>query len=470
MKRWFRRLARIVFFGIAASFILFAAGRIVGPPAAQREALALMQPSAMPGGISGVAALHLLAWPVPPQEMEALMAEELQALRNQVAAGTFDPSATSLAEQRHGPVQLIHPEVLPLCYPWESGCLDHIRARRDDYAVELARTAPLMQRAESLLRADHLFVPPQNLHESMLIPRNGGPAEYRMQQALDFVDGRTDQALAALCGDVGAWRRLAARTNHLRTSMALTQHVQGQARLFADMLAEMPPGTALPNTCDAAFAAPEAAELSMCEVSRAESHIGMRMLDVGPGSSLLDRILLWFAIDQDGTAARIAFLNANACRDRVADALTRDEPARLMLPELSAWRFECVGNAVGCLITSSDGDEESSFGQYIHRRQDLAAHLRLADTLRRLHLAGADTRPFDVRLRDADVSAASSPRRVMLGDAGDTLDIPLYRKARGAVLQMPLAMHLRNASSAASPVANATDDAWAQSAGAHSAK
>ena len=460
-KSWLGHGVAVMLALVVIAAVLFGIARWRVPTQVQREALARMQLPPDPAN-NGYAAFRYLAYAVPDGAHDALMQEEAAAVRAWLATRAPDetqpPTTLDIAAQRYGP-RNDRPATPANCDLHKGGCLDTVRADRAGYAQRLADEAGQIARIEALQAYDAIAVPTDMFDlfavTSLLHP-GSSPGILVTERAFDFAEGRTDAAMGALCTDVTTWRRLGTHTNNLVASMIATSTVSAHARLFGDMLAELPPDHALPGACDTAFAPPTAAELSMCNAMRGEFAYGRMLSDLFlPPSGGLDDALGWFTFDREATDALLAQQFEAVCLPEADLANTRDEPAALPAPPQPS-SFDCLGNAAGCILAAIGSP---SLDTYLQRRQDLGAALRLADTARRLHLAHPDPRPLAERIRDADAAWSHSPRALRITADGSALELPLYAPGRGDAIRMPLASVLRDQS-----------PATPQSAGSHSAK
>lgn len=459
MKRWFRRLFALLLLVLLAFAVLFGISRALGPTQAQRDAAARMQDMPTPAN-NGYAALRFLAHPVPSDAVDALLVEESRAIRDWLpsrSAGNVMPP--DIAAMRYGPAA--HTANPPDCSALEPGCLASMRANRDAYAARLRAEADLIDRTEGLARFDALHLPADQFaaYAASSPPLASRLGVLQTKRAFDFVDGRQADAIGALCSDVATLRRFASDANLLIVTMLLDRQIEGQTRLFADMLAEWPEVTPLPATCATAFAPPTGDELSPCRMMQGELAFMSALLDGMPSQDhVAGKAVEWALYDRDATLAIGAEQMAPACGPEIAAAVAGDIPVRWPAPPPRAWRFECIGNVLGCDIA---GVSAAAHEPYVHRRQDIAALLRLADVLQRLHASAPDPRPLMVRVRDADTASATSPRQLRISADGATLELPRYWTGRGDTAGLPIPPPLRD-SPPAPPAA--------QSAGSHSAK
>lgn len=283
MAVWLRRIGIVLLALFVLLAALWSASRLLGPTAEQRRAVATFEAQPAPSGSNAFPALWLLQWDVPEPEQAAVVAEDAERLRALppwgdparteamrdlagVAAGRYEDLAAGLAD---APAS---------CGPREGGCLERVRAERDAHAARLQRSSRLVDRVQAVFDHDH--------YRSLLPAAVDVPAPPlqlmslgQTRHALHFVDGETDAALAGTCRRLGGWRRIAGNADSLLMAMYAVAGIQGGGALLADMLAELPPGHALPPACAAALSPPRPDEMSLCTAMRGEWEFGRSALD-----------------------------------------------------------------------------------------------------------------------------------------------------------------------------------------------
>ena len=115
--------------------------------------------------------------------------------------------------------------------------------------------------------------------------------------------------------------------------------------------------------------------------------------------------------------------------------------------EADLFRFECLGNPVGCVLSSV---ANPSFDHYNGRIQDANARLRLIAMLIRLRGDTGDQRPFKVQLRSAAAEVGGSEREISIGPDGRSLRILNYDALRGEYWEIPLPAYFQTPETAVS--------------------
>ena len=438
MNRWAQGIVGVGLFAVVGVATLYAASSLQGATTGQRAALALMElPDAAPGR-NAFAALWLLPYDVPEGKLDAIVDED----RGRVASGATARGVAyvSVAAERYppSPAQADEP---PLCTHGTTGCLAEVRARTGAYQAWRERNTGLIERAGALSRYGHYR---GGFEPSLAMPM---PPVGRLiptlltDRALSFVEGRTDAALADLCGDVVTWRRLGPNSDSLVVSMLGVALAGDATVLFAEMLAELPVGQPLPPACAIAFAPPAVAELSLCEPLKGEFRFTRNALVRRDGNEgLADNPLF----SRQMTDARNAAQMAQFCSRDADRALRQDRPlpAQRMGDRL---QLDCVRNYAGCILSAVAAP---AYRDYQVRAQDHGAKLRLAGTVAWLHGNRTDTRPLAAQLVSRPAALRSAAREIEIVDGGKALRVAMYGRHPAGHFQLPLAGYASGPASA----------------------
>ncbi len=415
---------------------LVTASRMRAPSEEQAAALALLAAPVPPQGSNAYPALLLMEYDVPEAEVEALARAEAERFnRTTIGSPGFE---LKVPWKRTDTVR-----GEPANCSWsEPGCLEKVRSNRDAFAERLESQQALLQRIANLSRHGH--------YRSLMDPRMDVPfPAFQMlnasttQHALWYVDGNVEEGLAGVCGDVLTWRTLAPNADSLIASMIGVAIIEGSTSLFADMLAPLPADHPLPSVCAAAFAAPVKGELSLCQAMRGEamfSRSAVNFMDVeATKNSPLQRAWQRVVYDQEKTDAMMAPNFAWACTGEVQEQIDLDVPAvhpgRSHQPP--AWRFECAGNAAGCMLADIAAP---AYSDYTLRMQDAGMALRTMGTVLwiRERRAAGDTRTVAELVASQPAALASASRPVEVVDGGTALQVPRFDDRRGKFLKLPL--------------------------------
>lgn len=410
--------------------VLWTVSRLWPQSSEQREAVALMEQEPVQSGRNAFAQMWLLGYEgIDEDSREQLLAEDVARYREARAVLPADAyptvvSFSSLADGRYPHV----PPMESFCSWGTAGCLQKVRQDPARVAAELQGQQALLQRIAEISQYGHyqnVFPPdPTTPTPSFQLLTRSFPAH-----ALAHVQGRSDEALQGICTDMRTARLLMSHGDSLIAAMIGTAMVEGNVRLLGEVLAELPLGHPLPESCHAALAPAAASELSACPAMRGEfamSNAAITHHSVWPQSLLLDR---------EKARGRIARHHAWPCTTDALAAVARDEPLRPAAIDSSVWELECAANAVGCVLADTAGP---AYGNYPLRMQDAGAQLRLAAVLLwlREHAAGNAASVALARLP----AALATGRPIRVSDDGQSLQLDRYAQKHGAIESMSISL------------------------------
>jgi len=282
---------------------------------------------------------------------------------------------------------------------------------------------------------------PWHMSASIAVPRHGGLSSTR--HALWFVDGRVDKALAASCRAIDSWRRLGASGDTLIWRLiANANAVQNHGELLAAMLAGLPVDHPLPPACEPALAPPGPRELTTCTAMRGELELMKTttpaMLEEA-NEPWLSMLAFRFGYNFEASHAALAERLAPICSEREIERIAADNPdiERPAPENHSIWRFECLGNYIGC-ATKSIAATAPAYDSYRLRMQDFGARIELLATLAWLR-KNADRPGRLDSLLDMRPEALKSPtRQVEIGENGNSIGIRMFHDLDGAIWSVPL--------------------------------
>ncbi|WP_193725458.1 hypothetical protein [Xanthomonas campestris] len=406
-------------------------------PQAQQQALAqLRQPRpAPPAGSNLFVALWASPYTIPNDEQEAVLARDLQRFQRTPVASGFRSELSRYPRAPAWPVT-----APPACSWAASGCLAQVRAQSRSYAAALAPQAPLLARMASFSQHAYYRDPFPRRIDSPL-PELQGLTLSMTQHALDFVQGRQAQAVAAVCSDAQVARVLLRSDESLIVTMIGGAILRGNADLFASMLSELPVNVAVPAQCASAFAPLRVEDSSLCGALHGEARIVdavyAQMLGEMDQSAQrwYDRAVLKF-FDAERTRALTAPNYTWACSDAVRKQLVQD--ARVdgsALASPPAKDVACMANAVGCVLADA---QYSDGGNYQRQLQDTAAAMRLIGVVLWLR-EHPDARPLAQRLQELPDELVRPARGITIAAQGQAVQVPRYARHTQAILQFPLA-------------------------------
>lgn len=360
--------------------ILWGVSRALTPTAAERAALERLQAPVAVSGSNAFARMWLIEYEVPEAELEGVAAADAARMRAALAAapGELAPELPthSSALGRYPRIEAVAGDIA-LCKLREDDCLAHVRTHRAALAQRLAREAALLARVRSLAGHGHYRSAfPAATHTPL--PPFQWLALSHTQAALDFIDGRHAAALHAVCRDVTTWRRLASHSDSLVLAMVGVAAIDADARLLAQMLAELPQDAPLPESCAGAFD-PAASRPDLCMAMQGEAAgvfaLYERMAQVPRRVS--ERLVQGAVFDAQRSKARYALAVAPVCSAALRAQLADDTP---LAPPPGRGRADlgCMGNWAGCTLVDVAAPEPL---RYLARVQDAQAMLATIDTL-----------------------------------------------------------------------------------------
>jgi hypothetical protein len=435
-----KQLALVLAGALAAYLLFVAAMRLRGPTPAQATALAVLnQPTPPLAGRDASDAFWLLDHEVPADK-QASVATEVRRYYNERAA-------VFMAEGPQAPDKLVNPltqfpkrpsatsDEPGLCKMQGEACLPTVRADPAATASTLHKHESGLQAALALSAYDgyRLGVTPTLTQEF---------PNFSSQRRLVgtyfaslFVDGKQPQALAGLCGDIGAWRRIGGNTDLLIGSMVGAAYARQDLRLLGEMLAEMPTDEPLPAACDSALAPFADYEFDMCPSMRNEFHMMQSTFSQQGGSEPLTDRLLWKAIDKRHIVDTMAPAYARYCEPVVLQTVKQDRP----LHDAASVASNCttldeIADPIGCSLLQMGA---TSYSKYVDRRTDLAAILALMRTV--LWLRSETPNPADWPAKlPARPASLGLRREPSISADGRTISIPMLEQSRGETFDLLL--------------------------------
>ena len=413
-----------------AVVVLWAASRFWPLPAEQRDAMKLLQAPLPTRGENGFTALWTLRYDgLDAQGRATVMAQDVANWRS----GTPGQRPVSSSAEGHYPATPL--SALARCGRRGVGCLAAVRADPEGFASAHAGHDALHQRVAALAGYGHFVSPfePFGTDPAVPLPAFQPLLDPLSAHALAHVRGESGSALAGACADILSGRRLTGQGDTLVSSMMGAAMVESNARLLADILVELPADVAVPAVCEAALAPMTASEQSLCTAMRGEFALAAAGVQVSSGTRDGHRLLL----DVPRTRMRMAPRYAWACAGSAELVAARDAPTPIPGPARD--RFACIANPLGCAVANMAGPD---MRQYAGRPQDAAAMLRLVAAQRWVRQQPTAASVALQNMPEALHSPTRTPvlsddgqwlqveRRVVMDEAGPTLQVPLRAPAR----------------------------------------
>lgn len=438
--KWVRPwlLGLLLFLGLAVLVTALLRWFAVDDAARADVAMLMAPPSALPGD-NGFARLLLIDHEVAPEQLDAVLADEVarfEALERlnaeaRLAMARKSPGTGTEAGLAYRFLEDSGiPERAPLdlgkqgCALVADGCLDAVRADPEAVRALLELAGERTAQASRALASGHLRSPfppsiaaPLPPFQKLRLPLTAA--------ALEAVDGRVPEAMSRTCTILADARRHGAASPDLISQMVMTSLANGAAGLLLDLRRGWP-DTALPGDCLPALAPVRGEDYLVCEAMRGEFRMVSRVghdLDASLSNKWnpRDLFLRHAAFDADTQDAWMAPRFADTCRDDYRQQVLAGTVPASRGRELGMSDPTCWGAVISCILS---GISMTDSGQYQRRLLDNAARLRLQLAA----LAVADGR----LPRDQAAGAAASPGyAVQASPAGDRLEIALKQTPPG---------------------------------------
>jgi len=400
---WIAKAVLLIFVLLAATFAYY---RLRGPTAEQQAAMELMRKSYRPA--QGVNAFPLLLrYDLPVEQLAAQMTADAEKVRKRRDA--MDDSNENVTDTPLLP-EFSDAEEAALCNIWdEKNCLTWMAAHADAARPILAAHSVMVGRAQALERADFNLRPNDSDYYAgglnHLVLNNGVAQTLWLNAfALKYVDGDRAGALAATCRNLAAWRRMGRNAHSVSSAQDARWNAVNAIRLYATMLADLPPDAAVPEDCALALQPVVAADVDECAQMTgrfADEERMFRDLEQRSPDASWHQILFRKAMfDMPQFLAWNAQYLATACKsDTVARQLADELPQREKSRRFFSGAIsippgvkgpECVANFGGCFLaedcmTSMCGCALLCRSPPMQNHDagvlDYAAYLRLAATL-----------------------------------------------------------------------------------------
>lgn len=409
MRQVLKALAGIVSVLLIVLVAAFAWGRLRPPTPGQAEALKLLRPASVPLGRNAWPMLWLLDYDVPANRVDAVYAQERAHLQDWVSHLPADSSTVVANYKSWVATQYPKRPVIgaadreQLCATHADDCLAKVRAEGRPLRDLLARQAARLAQIESVNTADALWddLPPGDPMYAQLPGFANTEDLLLTATAVDFVDGRHAQALAAICRQAASVRRLHAHTNSLIAAMVANAWMEADERVLAGMLRELPSDQPIPDECMQAFAAPTQADISLCAPMQSEFAAAVAAAKVVDPYRLhgFKRLQMAALVDARGFRRLRAPAFGWACRQDVQSAALADRP--LPMGDMLAVHydlFDAVSNAVGLILARIAAP---AYTQYAARNEDYAAGLRVMAWLLRTHAIASTAMDWQQQLAKA---------------------------------------------------------------------
>lgn len=377
MEKWIRWIFAFGGIVLLVFLLVWGTSKLMGASRAEREALTLMSVPANFTGKNAYPAIWLLDYPIPANERDAVMAEDVRRLAETPPPDTDGNVAdyVTVAGSRYTSDRPADDVRKRFCVARED-CLAKVRADLPGYEKLMDQHAAWMGRAVQATHADHLsnpFTPRMDMPFPSFVSTYAPATLFAVQ----FTRGDKAPALSSTCRAYMDWRKLGAHSDlFVGWGVARGYGAEGLGKLLAQILAETPNDQPLPSDCAKALTLPAAAEMSMCPAVRGEFNFMMSALDSMMEAELRKRGMRYkLLLDEDMTRAMMAVPMAKYCSD-AADAAFAADKSLLPAKEMGMVRLQCASNAIGCVLVRIAGPRFQSFE--LSHRDGLAMKRALA--------------------------------------------------------------------------------------------
>jgi len=412
--------------------LAFAWGRLRGPSERQARALALFDQDMAPTkGRNAFPAIWLSDYDVPPDQVDAVYEQNRPHVQKLMAeypsrpSIPLDPMAGLEAKYPKLPV-LTSDEKKLTCRTRDEDCLAKVRAHREEISALLTRQSTRLKHDIAFVEDDYEWNDLTPTIFLALPPYGSTQNLWLTSAALDFVDGRTSQALSGVCTNVLTMRKLHVHNNTLVGTMIAAARLEGAASLFAHMLSELPFDQPLPNSCIQAFAVPNISDVDLSASMQWELHFS----DAAYKEASMEKKTAadWFAqlaFSKIGAERLQAAQFAWMCSDEVNRKILSDRPFTVKDFPAQADVFDWVSNAPGSILLFI---AQPAYFNYLNRQEDAAATLRVVATILWLRQTHGNGKTLSDRLQqrpawmhmaeDRDLHLSKDDRSLHMGYHG----------------------------------------------------
>lgn len=437
LLKWFAVLLLIPLLWLA----LVATHWLPRPRAGDLAAIELLRQASasVNGERNAFAALQSFAHDVPEDQWEAIAEADIAAFEQRQVnedAGK-DPASAAGRYPEYPKLPGDHPA---LCNVWVSDCVARVRANLEESRGFVEQSRARLERGEKLAQYDHYRYRFTPRFDSPLMPLSGYFQALLTQVALQHVDGDSQAAFATLCRSGATWRRLRAHNDALLLDMLATAILSGSARLYAEMLVEMPVEFAPP--CPEVFAPLADSELDQCPVMRNEylafENTLAQMSDADlmaaytGGSSvggILGRRLFNSEHGLQVMARHIGAFCGSAHQARIAARSAAPLPPAPICTTLD-WAFD----PLGCDLAQIG---LANYDEYYRRGLDLDGRLRLLNAA--IALRGLDPAAAEQAFATRVPAQKSATHEMSIDSAAGVLRMRPLNTQRGEFWEMPYA-------------------------------
>jgi len=371
LLRWV--MSAVLVFGLWVALVL--SEWLPRPTAQDMAALAALEP--VPANVSGErdgsAAMWLMSYAVPEDQLAAVMAADVEAYNAALQIGGLGNFQSS-AKGRFADIATPNGKDPALCEAWADSCLARVQKAPEVTRKVIADFAPRLERSRWLAHYDHFPYGFEPRYDSP-IGSTGSVINLALADAaLKFVDGNRAAAFASLCADTASWRQVRSHTDMLIYDMIGVAQMANATKLYAEMLLESPPEMAPP--CPEVFAPLTDEEANQCAVMRNEflsTKYSFESNSVFPGPASTENSILRPLVNDANVIRHAARSMAPYCQEIHRQRIAQRDP---VIPPVAT---DCTAvdkffDPLGCSLIGATGPD---YSDYYWRILDLDARMRL---------------------------------------------------------------------------------------------
>ena len=392
----------------------------------QSEALALVDQvqSRRLGEHNAYPLLWLFKYAVPRDQLDAVMAEDLQRFAQYAVDAQPEQPFGSIAAERYG--ELPEPtRAAAACFGRGGGsCLADVRANLEAVRVELGAQGERLQRESWLSDYDHIAIAFPRSFSAPITLYFGDGGVVRSAAAYAHLNGDSTAALEQLCMHTRSWRLLRQHTDLLVADVLGQSVISANARLVAEILAEDSQLDTL--ACLDSFAPLGDEELDQCSAMVGEYQAQAQLMDALEADSEAVTWIQRRMINSRHSLALMAQSKAYYCQ------AAHQQRIQQRTPEPAPPEHRCslggqLFNPVGCVLVAI---AQPVYDIYYLRALDLDAQLKTLQAARWLRAHAADQTPAQGLAR-LPAELRSPSHQLSLSHDGTDLQLQLLQP-RGA--------------------------------------
>ena len=431
-------------FGVLAVLLILLAwgsSRAIYPTQAQRDAIKFLEDEPALKGRNAFTLVWSWKYDVPGNKLAEVIEEDARKIES------FSPDLTIASQQAVEFVSAAeaYSSLAPsdddrkkFCSGRNVNCLAKVRDDIDGFSALVDRNRLLLNRIGRIGDYDYMNSPFRARLETP-IPHYYYASYTLTEASVLFANGQTEFAISNLCDQIVIWRRLGRQSSSLLEGMLAATFVVDQfGYTLAHMLAEVASINTVPIVCQEAFSPPLVSEISVCKamqgefrvISNSVEDLSKSMKNEGWAHRLGSALFF----DEQATLGVYAESFAEFCSEHEQHRLAEDLALNDSSGGAKGFRFDCLGNLMGCFMTTS----LPAYDHYRLRFQDYGAKLRVLGTLGWMLEYAESGESILELLNSRPVSLRSPTRHIEFDPDSRTLKVALYEGGRGDYWSIPM--------------------------------